>query len=318
MTSELAVCGGSGFIGRHLLQALENDRTGQVRVLVHQHDPGKSLTAPNIITASGDLMKPGSLGALITAGCTVVNLAYMSARSRDDNLAAVANLAKACRIGKARRLVHVSTATVVGAAADDVITEATPPDPRIDYESTKLHIERRLTEEARNAFELVILRPTAVFGSGGKNLITLAAALLSGVALMNYARSCLHGRRKMNLVYVDNVVAAIRFATNVHLTSPAEIFIVSDDDDALNNYRDVESILRRSLGCDDYVVPPLPLRRALLGTVLKLRGRSNANPSRVYSSARLTSAGFKKPTSLAAGLALFADWYRRAHIPSQA
>ena len=316
MTNGLALIGGSGFIGRHLLRALANDRTGQVRVLVHAHDPCERLTAPNISTASGDLLKPGSLEALITTGCTVVNLAYMSARSRDDNLAAVTNLAKACRIGRARRMVHVSTAAVVGAASGDVITEATPPDPRVDYESTKLEIERRLTVEARNAFELVILRPTAVLGPGGKNLITLAAGLLGDTALKNYARACLHGRRKMNLVCVDNVVAAIRFATEVHVTSPSEIFIVSDDDDTLNNYRDVASILRRSLGRGDYAVPPLPISRTLLRMVLKFRGRSNANPNRVYSDARLTGAGFRKATTLAAGLASFGDWYLQAHARS--
>ncbi len=318
MPNELTLFGASGFIGRHLLRALAGDRTAQIRVLVHRHDPCERPAGPNIVTASGDLLQPGSLNVLITTGCTVVNLAYMPARSRDDNLAAATNLAKACRVGKARRMVHVSTATVVGAVSDDVITESTPPDPRLDYELIKLAIEQRLIEEARNAFQLVILRPTAVFGPDGKNLIALAAGLLGGASFQNYARACLQRRRKMNLVCVDNVVAAIRFATNIDIASTPEIFIVSDDEDTLNNYRDVEAILRKRFGRDDYLVPPLPVPEVFLRTMLKLRGRSNANPNRVYSSARLTSAGFKKPTSLAAGLELFADWYRRAHIPSQA
>ena len=316
MTAELAVCGGSGFIGRHLIRALANDRAAQVRVLVHQRDPGESLTASNVIAASGDLIRPDSLGALITTGCTVVNLAYMPAKSRDENLAAVTNLASACRIGKARRMVHVSTATVVGAASGDVITESTPPDPRDDYEWAKLEIERRLIVEARNAFELIILRPTAVFGPRGKNLVKLASSLLAGTSVRNYFRSCLHGRRQMNLVCVDNVVAAIQFAVRAHVTAGAETFIVSDDDDDLNNYHDVESTLRTRFGWNAYVVPPLPLPTAFLKMILKFRGRSNANPNRVYSSAKLTNAGFERPTPLAAGLVLFADWYRQTYAPS--
>lgn len=316
MTNELALIGGSGFIGRHLLRAFAKDPSAQVRVLVHQRDPGESLTAPNILAATGDLLESGSLSALITNGCTVVNLAYLAAGLRDDNLAAATNLARACRIGKARRMVHVSTATVVGAASDDVITESTPPDPRLDYERAKLAVERRLTEEAGSGFELVILRPTAVFGPHGRNLVTLAASLLASAVASNYVRSCIQGRRKMNLVCVDNVLAAIRFAIDVRLAGGAETFIVSDDDDDLNNYRDVEAILRARLGCGDHVVPPVPLPPALLRMVLRLQGRSNANPDRVYSNVRLTGAGFRKATPLAAALASFADWYRQAHAPS--
>jgi nucleoside-diphosphate-sugar epimerase len=199
-----------------------------------------------------------------------------------------------------------------------VITESTPPDPRADYELTKLEIERVLTEEARNAFELVILRPTAVFGPRGRNLVKLAASLLGGNPVQNYVRSCLHGRRKMNLVGVGNVVAAIRFVAKVHVTRTAETFIVSDDDEKLNNYRDVESILIKRLGCNNYVVPPPALPSALLKVILKISGRSNINPHRVYSGAKLTNAGFRKTIPFTAELALFSDWYRQTYVPSAA
>jgi len=309
MTTDITVCGGAGFIGGHLLRTLAGGRADQIRVLVHRRDPCAGLAAA--VPVSGDLLRPESLREVITPGCTVINLAYLVGRSQGENLAAATNLARTCRAVMARRLVHVSTATVVGAAADDVITESTVPDPRDDYERTKLEIERRLTEEARNAFELVILRPTAVFGPRGENLVTLAASLLTGTMAANYARSCIHGRRRMNLVCVDNVVAAIRFAATVRVEAGAETFLVSDDDDELNNYGDVESQLRARLGRGAYPIPPLPLPEVVLRAVLKLRGRSNVNPNRRYSASRLTSSGFRRPTTLAAGLAAFADWYRQ-------
>jgi nucleoside-diphosphate-sugar epimerase len=311
----VAVCGGSGFIGRHLITALASGRMASLRVLVHRNDPREGLKA-EVRAVAGDLTRPDSLGALITPGCTVVNLAYMPAGSRNENLAAVTNLARACRTGQARRVVHVSTATVVGVAPDDVITESTPPEPRSEYERTKLEVERRLAAEARDAFELLILRPTAVFGPRGKNLVTLAARLLTGTPAGNYARACLHGRRRMNLVCVDNVVAAIRFATTVPVTAGTETFLVSDDDDELNNYRDVESALRARLGRGGYPVPPLPVPSVVLRMALRLRGRSNANPDRVYSASKLTGSGYVRPMSLAAGLASFADWYRESRTPA--
>ena len=120
----------------------------------------------------------------------------------------------------------------------------------------------------------------------------------------------------MNLVCIENVVAAIQFATQVNVSSGVETFIVSDDDDDVNNYRDVESILRRKFGCSEYVVPPLALPMALLRVLLKVSGRSNANPKRVYSSTKLRNAGFKKVIPFTAGLALFADWYRQTYARS--
>jgi nucleoside-diphosphate-sugar epimerase len=316
MTTAIAVCGGAGFIGGHLLAALATDRAASVRALVHRRDPRAGLPAGVAATVGGDLLRPGSLGALVTPGSTVVNLAYLDAASHDENLAAATNLARACRAGGARRLVHVSTATVAGAAQDDVITEATAPEPRIDYERTKLAVERRLAEEAPGGFELVVLRPTAVFGPRGRNLVALAARLAAGAGPVNYALSCLHGRRRMNLVCVENVVAAIRFALSAPLPAGADTFIVSDDDDPLNNYRAVESILATRLGRGGNAVPPLPVPAAFLAAVLRLRGRSNANPNRVYSGAKLAGAGFRPPATLTAGLESFADWYRRAHAPS--
>jgi nucleoside-diphosphate-sugar epimerase len=312
MTAAIAVCGAAGFIGGHLLAALASDRAASVRVLVHRHDPRTGQAAANTATVSGDLLRPESLGAFVAPGSTVVNLAYLEAASHDDNLAAATNLARACRAGGARRLVHVSTATVVGAVRDDVITEATLPDPRTDYERTKLAVERRLAKEASGALELVVLRPTAVFGPRGRNLLALAGRLATGAAPVNYVLSCLHGRRRLNLVCVDNVVAAIRFVSSLPVMGGSDTFIVSDDDDPLNNYRAVESLLAARLGRGGYPVPPLPVPAAFLAAVLRLRGRSNANPNRVYSAAKLARAGFRPPTTLAAGLESFADWYRRA------
>lgn len=310
MPGDLAVCGGSGFIGRHLLSSLARDPAGSVRYLVHRQAPAAHLEASHFTAVKGDLLEPDSLGVLVTPGCTVVNLAYMPTRTPRENLDAAENLARACRRGGARRFVHVSTAVVAGAAVDDVITEATPSDPRDQYERTKLEIEQRLRTETRGALELVILRPTAVFGPAGANLVKLTEDLLRGATIANYARACFHGRRKMNLVCVENVVAAIRFVVSAETGDDTATFIVSDDDDDLNDYRGVESTLRRAFELPEYPVRPMPLPDWMLGLALRARGRSNSNPRRVYSGAKLAAAGFAKPVSLESGLVSFAEWHR--------
>ncbi len=314
MPDTLALCGASGFVGRHFLNAVARGGTAHVRLLVHHRDASAGLAASNLTPLPGDLLQADSLNALVSGASAVVNLAYLSQQSGDANLAAAANLARACRTGNVRRLVHLSTATVVGRALDDIITESTSPDPRTDYERIKLEIERVLLREAAGAFELVILRPTAVFGPWGQNLVKLAASLATGNAIENYLRSCMHGRRKMNLLCVENAVAAILFAIEVRFRSPTQTFIVSDDDEGTNNYRDVESMLRSALGRCEYALNVLAVPNAVLRALLRCSGRSNLNPNRVYSNASIAAAGFEKAVPFSAGLALFVEWFRQTHL----
>ena len=72
-----------------------------------------------------------------------------------------------------KRLIHCSTAVVAGRVNDNIVTEQTECNPRTEYEKTKYQIEQILTQKARNHFPLTILRPTAVFGENGKNLLKL-------------------------------------------------------------------------------------------------------------------------------------------------
>jgi len=49
---------------------------------------------------------------------------------------------------------------------------------------------------------------------------------------------------------------------------------------------------------------------AVLSLALKVIGRTNTNPGRIYDSSKLVQAGFRKPTTFERGLASFASWYR--------
>lgn len=313
----IAVAGASGFIGKQLLDCLSDFPDIAVRVLLHIDHDVRRLNYPNIVSVEGDLMRPETLHSLLEPDCTVVNLVYLSSRSQSENLLAISNLADACARAKVKRLVHCSTAVVAGRAPGDQITEETPCDPRNGYERTKYEIEKFLLEKSHGRFELAILRPTAVFGPGGKNLLKLANDLRFGNKFTNYLKACLYGNRRMNLVCVDNVVSALIFLIEKEVRINGEIFIASDDESAINNYRDVEKYLQKKFGYKDYTIPPIPLGTFLLSTLLKLLGRSNTNPQRVYCDRKLMSAGCGKSISFESGLGLFADWCESELNPTQ-
>lgn len=309
--SSLAITGASSFLGRALLATLPAERFPELRILIHHHPAPEFAADRRVTKLKGDLLDRGSFRHLVAPGSTVVHLAYLAtARPKEDNVAAARNLLTACEETGVRRLVHCSTAVVVGGIPDDVVNEATECRPGNDYEAAKLAVERLLLQERNHGIDTVILRPTAVFGPGGKNLVKLAENLLRQPRFMNYARSCLHGRRRMNLVHVDNVAAALAFLIDTPTDIDGEIYIVSDDESPLNNYRDVERRLAQGLGVPNYPFPPIAVPRAGLSLALRAAGRTNTNPNRVYDGSKLLRAGLRKPMPFEQGLASFASSYR--------
>lgn len=307
---EIAITGANSFIGSHLLDLLSNRDDVEIKILIHKNSNTVKSNRRNISMFRGDLLKPETLTGLINQGCTVVNLAYLSERSKQENLTAITNIVETCAKSKIRRLIHCSTAAVAGRISNNIVTENTICNPINEYEITKLEIEKLLFEKSRDKFEVVILRPSAVFGPGGKNLLKLADDLRKGNRTVNYLKSCLFNTRRMNLVYVSNVVSVIEFLIRTENKIDSEVFIISDDEYSSNNYRFIENYLIKNLGYKDYMIPNIPIPAFVLKVLLKLGQKSNINPAIVYDCHKLLNTGFKKPTLFEDGLANFVNWYK--------
>lgn len=305
----VAVIGGTGFIGGHLVRHVVSRGRCEVRVLVRDGQPAR-FQGDNLVYVRGSLAEEEALKRLLATGSTLVNLAHPDAPTQADSLAILRALLEVCAAQRVKRIIHCSTAVVAGNVPDDVVTEATACHPADDYGAAKLALERLLLQERRYGVEAAILRPTAVFGPGGKNLVKLAENLLRQSRIVNYAKSCLQGKRRMNLVHVDNVAAALAFLIDTPAAIDGEIYIVSDDESPFNNYQDVERRLARGLGVPGYPVPPFATPSAVLSLALKMAGRTNTNPHRIYDGSKLVQAGLKKPMPFEEGLSSFASWYR--------
>lgn len=305
----VAVTGATGFIGRHLLRRLLSHPDIAVRAQVHEAGEATLPRAERLNWIRGDLADTSSLRALLEPGCTLINLAFPHHWSRPEHLAATSAFAELVREVRVRKVLHCSTAAVVGRTAAQRVTESTIPEPVTDYEITKLAIESAWLKPKSSHLDVAILRPTAVYGPGVTNLLKLARALHSGNGFLNYLRSSLFNRRRMHLVHVENVVASIEHLLQNPAPQTGEIYIVSDDEDPANNFRDVEKILIHAWGIDDYLVPPFPVPKIFLSTLLRLMGRSNYNPDRVYDASKLQQSGLQKPYRLERGLRDFASWY---------
>lgn len=303
--SVIAVIGSTGFIGTHLLKYISDYKDIQVRVLVHKKNP--NIVNKNITYIEGDILTGQGLDQLFVKDAIVFNLAFLS-RNLQSNIKATQNIIEACHRQQVKKLIHCSTAVVTGDAKEETVNELTVCHPRSEYEKVKLEVETTLTKNENENLEIVILRPTAVFGPGGQNLLKLAGHILNGNKIVNYFRSCVLSLRTMNLVAVENVVAALIFLAFYKGQLNKQVFIISDDDHPQNTYQSVESYLTKEFSKGQRrLFPRIKLPAVLLKLLFKLIGKPN--PFVKYDPSKLAKLGFKKPISFELGLKSFAQWY---------
>lgn len=311
----IVITGASGFIGKHLIAKLLLFKDLRIKVLSRNQDQGlHDLIKLGVEIVKGDLLDPDSLKDLLEQDCTIINLVYLWHGGEIENITAITNLLNACKSANVKRLVHCSTAAVVGRVSDNTITETTPCYPVTEYGITKLKIEKAILTVAKDHFDAVILRPTAVFGKNGAPLRKLADDLSQKSRFHNYLKSCLFNKRRMNLVHVANVIASIIFLTNRTEKIGGEIFIVSDDDCAVNNFFDVERALLKAFDMPYYGLLRLQVPPVFLKFLLICLGRNNVNPHCNYSPDKLLQLGFERSISFEVGLAEYASWYRSSYL----
>ena len=307
--SSICVLGGSGFIGRHLLNNFEKSDGLLIKALSRYNKIEKSFP-DHIQLVRGDIRAFDSLVRFLVPHAIVINLIYLNTASANDNIRAMDNLAKACiKVGVAR-LIHCSTAVVAGNAKDDVITEKTPCLPANIYEKTKLNIENLLLESLKGKCEVVIVRPTAVFGPYGKNGLKLIDELVYEPRLIRLLKTSLYSRRRMNFVSVKNVVDAIMFLAHFSGDFNDQCYIVSDDDAEENNYFDVSTLLSHHLGLSQVRMVNIPFQSFILSALLHFIRRTNTNLNRIYSMQKLTELGFTKSVLFHDEIKRVAQWYQ--------
>ena len=300
---KLAIIGSRGFIGQHLTQHLLGE-TSHSLILVSRRQASPAH-AERAVTRVADLLDSRSVTDAVADADVVINLA-----SPSDAPPAVWAGALAGALGAtgARRLVHCSTAVLVGTTPDAFVDETTIPRPLTTYERAKLEAEKQLAVDLPAHVGLVVARPTVVFGAGGHNLVSLAAGLMRRDAFRDLLRRALFGDRPMHLVPVGTVARALAFMVDRDLPSRSVLQIAADDDRD-NTYRAVECRLRTGLGLEPPPQRSVVLPSAVLHTALRLRGRSDFHPQRRYSSGALRALGFTGGESVGDAVEEFGKWF---------
>jgi len=284
----IAITGASGFIGRHLVNALLQSRSFEVRVLSRLIKTSFN-NDPNLKEFQGDLRDISTIHDFLTPECIVINLAYGRNLSKEDNILLANNLIYLCHQFQIKRLIHCSTASVNGYHLQTYIDEKTSCKPMNEYGRTKLFIEKLLFDGAHDHYEFINLRPTSIFGPGGLALNKLYDDLKSKKLIINYLKSCLLGKRKMNLVSLDLVIKVILFFISAHHVNNGETYFISQDDQSPNNFATIEKIIMENVFDKKYPIQPIHLPTWCLSIVLFIIGRGYVNPLTIFSTQKLMS-----------------------------
>jgi dihydroflavonol-4-reductase len=212
------VTGATGFTGGHLARTLRA-RGDEVRALVRVEDGrSASLQADGIEPKTGDLRDRGSLVPAMAGIDVVFNIGAIyrqAATGRADyyavNASGVEEIVEAAGAAGVRRVVHCSTVGVHGDVEHPPADEDAPLRPGDEYQRTKLEGERLgRAAAARHGVELVIARPSGIYGPGDRRLLKL----FRGVARRRFV-TLGSGDIFYHLTYVDDLVEGFRLCGEV-------------------------------------------------------------------------------------------------------
>ncbi|WP_274628033.1 NAD-dependent epimerase/dehydratase family protein [Arvimicrobium flavum] len=281
MTRKIVVSGGTGFVGRFIVERLLADGHA-VRVLGRTAPPDGFFTGPVEFVAAS--LEPTAIGpnlfadagAFVHAAFDHIPGKYRGGEGSDPagfrrlNIEGSAAMFDAARVAGVERVVFLSSRAVYGTqAAGAVLMEATEPRPDTLYGEVKLEAERRLLAMAGAGFAPTVLRVTGVYGPAGPGRA--------------------HKWQQLFADFLDGQPIAPRVATEVHgqdVASAASLMLAQEP----------PVVSRQVYNASDIVVD----LHDLLGIVARVAGASALPPERadaaqlnVMSTARLKRLGWR-------------------------
>jgi nucleoside-diphosphate-sugar epimerase len=317
------VTGATGFIGRHLVNALAAQGE-EVRCLTRGRTTSDSR--PNVSSHTVDYSRSdlgisekvlaGSSHVFHLAGAT---RALSAADFRNANVSVTERLAdRLIAIGERPRFIYVSSQAAAGPArdAEHPKTETDAHAPIEDYGRSKLAAERAVASRG-GELPFTIIRPVAVFGPADRDFLAIFAMVRRGVAIYPGIR-----HSSLNTIYVSDLVAGLIAAAHSQRSAGATYYL---GDDTIRPWTAIYSTIGDVLGQNQPIELNLPTSLiAAAGVAGDFFGSLVGKPSLVGKSKAILAKpkywlctserarkdfGFSTPTSLRDGMRMTYDWY---------
>ncbi|WP_234915456.1 UDP-glucose 4-epimerase family protein [Aeromonas veronii] len=230
----ILVTGSNGFLSTRLIEVYQ----GSELALLDRNPVSKHLGYPYF---SAEINSVDNYSQALV-GCDVVVHCAARVHIMDDkvenplslyreaNTSGTLNLARQAIAAGVKRFIFISSIKVNGECTpqDKAFTASDRRLPQDDYGISKSEAEVQLLALAKNtAMDVVIIRPTLVYGPGVKaNFASLMRLVSKGIPL---PFGCIN-KNKRSLVSIDNLVDLILTCID-HPNAANQVFLVSDDYD---------------------------------------------------------------------------------------
>lgn len=295
----VAVTGGSGFVGGHLVRSLAA-AGADVRLIDRNR-----LTSVSSLAGVGAIVHLAARAHVLGETSDAL-LELYRAVNRDLTL----QLARAASAADVRRFVFVSSIRVNGSSSVRPFRPEDPPSPDEPYAISKLEAEQGLWKIARDTgLEVAVVRPCLVYGPGVKaNFKRLLRLAATGLPL---PLGAVDGMR--SLVGVRNLADLLCTCLH-HPSAPGQVWFASDGEDI--SLPDLIQELAAGMGRRARLirVPPALVRglAALLGQAATFDKLTAS--FQVDASATFATLGWRPPVSLRDGLRETALHYSQERV----
>jgi nucleoside-diphosphate-sugar epimerase len=314
------VTGATGFIGRSLCTRLLATGYSVNGTLLADEYPDSLVKG--VGPAQIDPLGPGTLWHHAVGDIDVI--IHLAARVhimddpaadpltefRNVNTEGTRQLAREAAKAGVKRLVFVSSIKVNGEESSIPYREDSRAQPADPYGISKWEAEQALREiEVKTGLQVVIVRPTLVYGPGVKaNFLNMMKIVSRGIPLPLASIT-----NKRSLFYVGNMVDALA-ACATHPAAAGKTYLVSDGEDV-----STPDLIRRTaaaLGCPARLFPVSPSLMRLAGTFTGKRPTVNRllGSLTVDSSAIRRELGWRPPFTLDEGLRETASWFKDMYV----
>ena len=278
---DVAIVGGTGFIGRHVVRQL-TDQGKRVAVLARNTANLPALFAnPMIDIFKGSMNDESLLADIFSRSKQVINLAHGGGGATRDAIAdamvggavKVANVASKHDV---ERILFISSSAALYLGDPDVVVNSqTPPDPRPDergdYARAKV-----LAEDAMRQHEgapIIVMRPAVVVGDGSDPFHSALGAYENCTHCIGWNK----GENQLPFVLASDVARAIvaGLEVDIHEARGATLNLVGDVRWTARRYtQELAAALGRPLSFHSSMELRLVLEEWLKWGVKKIAGRS--------------------------------------------
>lgn len=315
----ILVTGATGFVGHFLCDRLLKEDINIRATLLASERPSELVDGvePVVVEPLGvDTSWCHALDGVDTIIHLAARVHIMEDPSTDPltefrkvNVKGTARLAREAANAGVSRLVFISSVKVNGEETIIPYTPASLPNPSDPYGISKWEAEKVLRSiEAETGLEVVVIRPTLVYGPGVKaNFLDMMKIISRGIPLPLDSIT-----NKRSLIYIGNLVDALATCAT-HPAAAGQTYLVSDGEDV-----STPELIRRTAKALGVSCRLFPLTLSIMRLAGKLTGKSGA-VNRLTGSLTVESSKIRRelrwvpPFTMEEGLRATGEWFYKSH-----